>query len=185
MAAAVAAASAGHAFAHILLLFLVFSTLSSAHRHFPFPSNINPLCLAAPYPLLCAQLPPSSSTLGLAELAARAAASKISASIPAVNRIRSRFAKNKRVASALDVCAEVYADAVSDLNSAADALRGGAGNFGDVMTYLSAGVTDVGTCDDAFDEDPSLVNPVAHISKNLNRLVTNSLTLASAVKRSE
>ncbi|XP_020571987.1 putative pectinesterase/pectinesterase inhibitor 26 [Phalaenopsis equestris] len=87
------------------------------------------------------------------------------------------------MASTLDLCAEVYAEAVDALNSAAKTLHRG-GNMDDVMTGISASLTYIGTCDDAFDEDPSLFNPVTHISKNLNRLVTNSLSLASAARRS-
>ncbi|KAG0487409.1 hypothetical protein HPP92_009504 [Vanilla planifolia] len=166
--------------ASLLFLLLLPPTTTAPPPPRP-PSPHQPLCLSAPYPLLCADLP-SPAPRSLAENSARAAAAKISAALPALKRIRAGFPGNRRMASTLDVCAEVYADAVDSLSTAVDALRA-AGDMSDVMIHLSASLTDVGTCDDAFDEDPSLPNPLAKISRNLNRLVTNSLALASAVKR--
>ncbi|KAG0485631.1 hypothetical protein HPP92_009710 [Vanilla planifolia] len=156
------------------------------HHHGPASA---PPSLPAPTPLPLRPIPSSLRRpplrplpRSLAENSARAAAAKISAALPALKRIRAGFPGNRRMASTLDVCAEVYADAVDSLSTAVDALRA-AGDMSDVMIHLSASLTDVGTCDDAFDEDPSLPNPLAKISRNLNRLVTNSLALASAVKR--
>ncbi|KAG0503820.1 hypothetical protein HPP92_003892 [Vanilla planifolia] len=64
---------------------------------------------------------------------------------------------------ALSVCAEVYEDGIDALLGAIKFIR--AGSESDALTYLSAALTYVTTCDDAFDEIGHK-SPVAEISQD-------------------
>ncbi|XP_058077452.1 pectinesterase inhibitor-like [Magnolia sinica] len=80
----------------------------------------------------------------------------------------------------LKVCRESYGNALNDLQSAVKAIE--AHDSGTLNSMLSAVLTDIGTCEDAFTERPGLKSPMASQDNMLSKLASNCLAIAALIK---
>lgn len=112
----------------------------------------------------------------LAAIAARIAEAKANATAARVAAL-SALEKDARRRARLDVCAEVYADAVDQLGQAAEDIADGGGADDDAVTQLSAALDAPGTCEDAFGEADD-TSPLAAEDAEFKKLATIALAVA-------
>ncbi|TVT99733.1 hypothetical protein EJB05_54872, partial [Eragrostis curvula] len=115
----------------------------------------------------------------LAAIAARIAEAKANATAARVAAL-SALEKDARRRGRLDVCAEVYSDAVDQLGQAAEDIAGGAVTLQDAMTQLSAALDAPGTCEDAFGEADD-TSPLAAEDAEFKKLATVALAVAASL----
>ncbi|GJM86476.1 hypothetical protein PR202_ga02340 [Eleusine coracana subsp. coracana] len=123
----------------------------------------------------------------LAAIAARIAEVKANATAARVAAL-SAVEMDARTRARLDVCAEVYSDAVDQLGQAAeDIARGGEGDddgaeaaLQDAVTQLSAALDAPGTCEDAFGEADD-TSPLAAEDAEFKKLATIALAVAASL----
>ncbi|GJN21893.1 hypothetical protein PR202_gb09415 [Eleusine coracana subsp. coracana] len=123
----------------------------------------------------------------LAAIAARIAEAKANATAARVAALSAVEVDGRRRAR-LDVCAEVYSDAVDQLGQAAeDIARGGEGDddgaeaaLQDAVTQLSAALDAPGTCEDAFGEADD-TSPLAAEDAEFKKLATIALAVAASL----
>ncbi|TVU28060.1 hypothetical protein EJB05_19568, partial [Eragrostis curvula] len=120
----------------------------------------------------------------LAAIAARIAEAKANATAARVAAL-SALEKDARRRGRLDVCAEVYSDAVDQLGQAAEEIAGGADAdaaalLQDAMTQLSAALDAPGTCEDAFGEADD-TSPLAAEDAEFKKLATVALAVAASL----
>ncbi|KAK6937272.1 Pectinesterase inhibitor domain [Dillenia turbinata] len=157
--------------------------LSSAVR---IPADIKQLCDKTDYPALCVEtITPylnSSETDALAVLSMHInalellfeSATKLAKAIP-----KPAFMPTL-IAGALDVCIEMYDEALYSLEEAKHAIE--SGDAGSMKSYLDGIGTDVETCDDAFSKAPGSSSPLKDIDGKINKIWSNMLAIAEQVK---
>lgn len=110
--------------------------------------------------------------------AEKATQSAINYLILQMREARISASKAKADKSLLDVCNEMYEDALSDLMTSLQNLK--SGDKPSLQSNLSAVISDLETCKDTFAESNAEV-PFAKIITLLEQMTSNSLALAAEV----
>ncbi|ERN02692.1 probable pectinesterase/pectinesterase inhibitor 61 [Amborella trichopoda] len=162
-------------------LFLASAPATDASR----PSRgLGSVCRHTDYPTLC------QSALGR-----RQHVDPISATAASVKALMAKTAQARAYAQRLitsgrvygmgkgnlKVCKENYSDALANLATSLKNLHSRA--HADLLSNLSAVGTDIDTCDDGYKETPGLRSPMVNYQKNLSKMASNCLALATAVKK--
>ncbi|KAK6941100.1 Pectinesterase inhibitor domain [Dillenia turbinata] len=156
--------------------------LSSAVR---IPADIKQLCDKTDYPDLCIEtITPflnSSDTDALAVLNMHinAAEQVFQSAMKLAKAIPKPAFMPTLIAGALDVCIEMYDEALYGLEEAKHAIENG--DAGSMMSYLDGIGTDVETCDDAFSKGPGSSSPLKDIDGKINKIWSNMLAIAEQV----
>ncbi|WOK98673.1 hypothetical protein Cni_G07385 [Canna indica] len=144
--------------------------------------DISAACKATTNPKLCESVSAqASSARALADAVIIAAAAKAKEAQALSAKLMNAPGTDKMLKQSLDICRENF-------ESAADSLQEASGNLkvpsqhADLMDNLSAAVSFVETCNDAFVEQPGLVSPVAHMYENMRKWTSDCLDLASELK---
>nr|ALG64883.1 invertase inhibitor [Saccharum sinense] len=120
---------------------------------------------------------------GLAAIAARIAEAKANATAARIASM-SALERDARRRDRLSVCAEVYSDAVDQLDQAEEELahgaKGGGGGIDDAVTQLSAALDAPETCEDAFGEADD-TSPLAAEDTEFKNLATVALAIAASL----
>lgn len=87
-------------------------------------------------------------------------------------------AKDQAIKSILKTCADVYSEMMDNLKFSMDALEGG--RYADAVTYLSAALTEPGTCEDSFSEK-GVNSLVAQEDKDALDLSAMALAITSSL----
>nr|GMC71028.1 pectinesterase 3 [Ipomoea batatas] len=99
-------------------------------------------------------------------------------------------AADETIKKAIDVCGEVFDDAIDRLNDSIAAVDGGDGKrfstaiIADLKTWLSSAVTDQETCLDALEEikaNATVVDNVKAVMKNSSEFASNSLAIVAHI----
>lgn len=119
---------------------------------------------------------------GLAAIAARITEAKANATAARIAAM-SALETDARRRDRLSVCAEVYSDAVDQLDQAEEELAhgaegGGGGGIDDAVTQLSAALDAPETCEDAFGEADD-TSPLAAEDAEFKKLATVALAVAA------
>nr|AKU19487.1 invertase inhibitor [Saccharum spontaneum] len=151
---------------------------------------ILPMCRSSPLQDTCRSFAAGHPSIGydycirmfqadkarIAEAKANATAARI-ASMSALER-------DARRRDRLSVCAEVYSDAVDQLDQAEEELahgaEGGGGGIDDAVTQLSAALDAPETCEDAFGEADD-TSPLAAEDAEFKNLATVALAIAASL----
>ncbi|KAH7687008.1 Pectinesterase protein [Dioscorea alata] len=88
-------------------------------------------------------------------------------------------AKDQATKSILETCAGVYSEMMDNLKLSMDAIEGG--RYGDAVTYLSAALTEPGTCEDSFSEK-GVNSLVAQEDKDALELSAMALAITSSLR---
>ncbi|KAJ9187883.1 hypothetical protein P3X46_003297 [Hevea brasiliensis] len=84
--------------------------------------------------------------------------------------------------SCLDTCLETYDSALYDLDDAFESIA--AHDMARLKTVLSASVTDIGTCEEAFSEEGNGEDsPMKDFDDELTKIASNNLAIATALLR--
>lgn len=145
--------------------------------------NVAAACQYVTVPQLCTSLAARSGATSFQALTVAAVNEALSTAEEAkatVDRIVAAPITDEKLKAKLGVCLQNFGYAVDTLQKAATDLQTGAAHSQSV-SHISASVTYVGNCNDAFSENPGLVSPVADITSILKKLVSNSLGLAIGV----
>lgn len=119
---------------------------------------------------------------GLAAIAARIAEAKANATAARIAAM-SALEGDARRRDRLSVCAEVYSDAVDQLDQAEEALAHGAdggGGIDDAVTQLSAALDAPETCEDTFGEADD-TSPLAAEDAEFKKVATVALAVAASL----
>ncbi|XP_066319249.1 putative invertase inhibitor [Miscanthus floridulus] len=117
---------------------------------------------------------------GLAAIAARIAEAKANATAARIEAM-SALERDARRRDRLSVCAEVYSDAVDQLDQAEEELAHGTeGVIDDAVTQLSAALDAPETCEDAFGEADD-TSPLAAEDAEFKNLATVALAVAASL----
>ncbi|KAK1269940.1 hypothetical protein QJS04_geneDACA005077 [Acorus gramineus] len=143
------------------------------------------LCKQTGYPSLCASsvgpvlsLPRSVSPADLTTTNIQATIVKtIQARSLATNLINSHSG-SKIYKANINVCLENYDATLDSLRDSIKTIRSN-GSHDDLMINLSAALTGITTCDDAFTETPGMASPLAQVNSVLGMLAKNCLELAN------
>ncbi|CAL9049282.1 unnamed protein product [Musa banksii] len=115
---------------------------------------------------------PALTVAAVNEAAATAQEAKVT-----VERITAAPITDAKLKANLDVCWKSYVDSLDTLQKAGSNLQTGAPH-NELVSHISAAITYVGHCNDAFSQNPGLVSPVADVTSILKKLISNSLALA-------
>ncbi|XP_021646642.2 putative pectinesterase/pectinesterase inhibitor 26 [Hevea brasiliensis] len=85
------------------------------------------------------------------------------------------------VKGCLDTCLEIYDSGLYDLDDALEAIN--SHDIDRLKTVLSAAVSDIETCEEAFEEEGTGDSPMKEFDKELTTLASNNLAIASALLR--
>ncbi|XP_077252688.1 pectinesterase inhibitor 6-like [Tasmannia lanceolata] len=95
-------------------------------------------------------------------------------------KLTQSHAQNTMSAANLNVCREVYTDALGNLMVSIKNMDNRAS--ADLNINLSAVISDVSTCEDGFMETPGVGSPLTKINSVITKLASNNLDLASKLK---
>ncbi|CAM8889705.1 unnamed protein product [Rhodiola kirilowii] len=93
----------------------------------------------------------------------------------------SELANNPDTSEIIQVCQESYATAVDELKESALALA--SRDLGTFRTKMSSVITNIGTCDETFGEDPEMESssPLTAIDQTITRLASNILAIGERI----
>ena len=168
----------------VLLLATAFLVLggkcSGGNDKSPTSSNaLSKLCADVDFPHLCEEIiKGASDAKNATQMAIQALSLRATHAKALALKLGSTASGNLK--SSLDICADVYDDAVYSLQTSLDNIQGG--DKGALFSNLSAVVTDIVTCDDTIkggDEDPQAA--LAKRNKVMKKLGSNCLALADEI----
>ncbi|XP_065008849.1 uncharacterized protein LOC135639051 [Musa acuminata AAA Group] len=119
---------------------------------------------------------PALTVAAVNEAAATAQEAKVT-----VERITAAPITDEKLKANLDVCWKSYVDSLDTLQKAGSNLQTGAPH-NELVSHISAAITYVGHCNDAFSQNPGLASPVADVTSILKKLISNSLALAVSLQ---
>ncbi|XP_010251361.1 PREDICTED: putative pectinesterase/pectinesterase inhibitor 26 [Nelumbo nucifera] len=141
------------------------------------------MCKETDYPGVCSTALQDVKTGGGFEDATSVA---IQASIAQINQAKSKVLSLMKTETEegklfLDVCREVYQDALDNLTACDSDLK--EKSRGGLEDKLSSALSDIGTCDDTLNETTNLASapPVLKYNDVIEKLVTDALALASKI----
>ncbi|XP_010923103.1 uncharacterized protein [Elaeis guineensis] len=173
----------------LLAVLLLASTTTTAesrllhriqHRgRFPVPA-VSSVCRRAEFPRLCQSFVPDVRTVtaeSMIEATVWAAVSGAKAAKALADALMDSPTTGSEVKGGIDVCRQNFDMLVLDLQKGLENIKG-AGSHDELMSNLSAALSDIDSCDESFNEAPGLKSPVSHLTSNLRKLALNSLSLA-------
>ncbi|KAL3726473.1 hypothetical protein ACJRO7_031380 [Eucalyptus globulus] len=130
------------------------------------------LCKNTDYPALCSSMVKSKVN------AEKATQSAINYLIVQMRQAKVTASTAKADKSLLEVCTEMYDDALADLTTSLQNLK--SGDKPSLQTNLSAVISNLETCKDTF-IDASAKLPFEKLIEHLQQMTSNSLALANAL----
>ncbi|KDP28269.1 hypothetical protein JCGZ_14040 [Jatropha curcas] len=88
---------------------------------------------------------------------------------------------SEMIRSCIDTCLEIYDTALYDLDDALEAVS--SHDIDKLKTFLSATVSDISTCEEAFQEEPGAESPLKEFDDELDKLASNNLAIVNALLR--
>ncbi|KAK4768398.1 hypothetical protein SAY87_003539 [Trapa incisa] len=96
-----------------------------------------------------------------------------------IEKVSNNPSSSKTMKDNLSVCSESYDSALDSLQSSLQAIAGR--DRGTLSSELSAVITYIETCNDAFVERPSARSPVSTVASKLSKIGSNCLAIAQQV----
>ncbi|WOH13066.1 hypothetical protein DCAR_0832575 [Daucus carota subsp. sativus] len=141
------------------------------------------ICGGTDYPDVCSSTlgpvaGPASDVSAVLGVAIKAGSDFAKTAVDAAGKLASRPGLPPDDASPIKDCKDSYDDAVYNFQNAADALT--KKDVGTMNTMLSAALTDVGDCQDAFEGQSS---PLAAFSDTLKKMASNCLAIVDQMNK--
>ncbi|KAF8039716.1 hypothetical protein BT93_B2052 [Corymbia citriodora subsp. variegata] len=157
------------------------ASLFASRAALPVNRTVVDICRQTDYPDLCissasARLKGPANALSVLTAEIEACTEKTKSAAAEADRLAADPSASRSDKMALDACKENYDSALDSLSNAKEAVA--ARDAGTLNSELSAVITFVGTCDDAFDETCT-ASPLAGANRILQHLGSNCLAIAA------
>ncbi|XP_074579287.1 uncharacterized protein LOC141835815 [Curcuma longa] len=168
----------------LLLAALAGSAAAASPRR--IATQVASACEFVTVPQLCTNLAFKSGAATLGDLTKAAIDEALSSAQSARSVTQKALAAHsgdERLQKNLAVCDEAFSNAVASLQEAKQkqvAAVSDGKKHTEVTGAISAALVHVGSCNDAFSENPGLVSPVADATSIVKKLTSNCLSLAVA-----
>ncbi|KAM0935209.1 putative pectinesterase inhibitor domain-containing protein [Dioscorea sansibarensis] len=168
---------------HLSLIILIITTMSSISHASSIESTCKAVAKSSPnvdydFCLSSLEADPqshSADTKGLAIISTKLSSANATSTKAKISALL-LHAKDQDTKSILKTCADVYSGLMDDLKSSMDALE--SSRYADAVSYLSAALTEPGTCEDSFSEK-GVMSLVAKEDKDVEGLSAMALAIAS------
>ncbi|XP_038698230.1 putative invertase inhibitor [Tripterygium wilfordii] len=121
----------------------------------------------------------SSDLEGLAEIALNISTIHGVQTLSYINHLKSNVGGNvsEYVLTCLSDCMEEYSEAIDKLEDSVGALMNR--SFDDLVTFVTAAMTDSDTCEEGFEENPEEVSPLTKRNQDFSMLCSNFLAITT------